>query len=194
MDQIMRKKESILTILNTERLTIRRFKPEDWQDLHAYLSLEDVIRYEPYGVFTEEESKREAASRSENPAFWAVCLKDTGTLIGNLYFQQQEPKQFETWELGYVFHSGYQGFGYATEASRELMKLGFNEFKARRMIAHCNPLNSRSWRLLERLKFRREGHALQTVYFKCDEAGNPLWHDTYSYGMLRDEWELISHS
>lgn len=182
-----------MTILNTERLTIRRFKPEDWRELHAYLSLEDVVRYEPYGVFTEEESKREAANRSENPAFWAVCLRESGTLIGNLYFQQQEPKEFGTWELGYVFHAGYQGFGYAAEACRELMKLAFTDLEARRVVANCNPENSRSWRLLERLQFRREGYALQTVYFKHDEAGNPLWHDTYSYGMLHSEWELICH-
>ena len=35
---------------------------------------------------------------------------------------------------------------------------------------------------------RREGHLLQNVYFKTDEQGNPIWMDTYLYGILKDEW------
>lgn len=46
-------------IMETERLIIRRFKAEDWQDLYDYLSKEEVVRYEPYGIYTEEESKKE---------------------------------------------------------------------------------------------------------------------------------------
>ena len=49
--------------------------PDDWHDLYEYLSQEEVVKYEPYGAFTEEQAKREAISRSNNPDFWAVCLK-----------------------------------------------------------------------------------------------------------------------
>lgn len=31
-------------------------------------------KYEPYGVFTEDESREEALRRSSDSAFWAVCL------------------------------------------------------------------------------------------------------------------------
>ena len=58
----------------------------------------------------------------------------------------------------------------------------------RRVIAKCHPDNTPSWKLLERLNFRREGFALQTVYFKYDEYGKPIWHNTYSYGLLKDEY------
>lgn len=34
--------------LETKRLWIRGFKPEDGQDLYEYLSKEEVVRYEPY--------------------------------------------------------------------------------------------------------------------------------------------------
>jgi len=60
--------------------------------------------------------------------------------------------------------------------------------KARRVVAMCNPLNERSWRLLERLGMRREGHLIQNIYFKTDASGRPLWSDTYEYGLLACEW------
>ena len=172
----------------TERLIIRRFIPEDWKDLYDYLSKEEVVKYEPYDVFNEEQSKGEAARRETDPSFWAVCLKDTGKVIGNLYFSEQSPREFQNWELGYVFNSDYHGHGYATEACQCILKYGFEQLNIRRVIAMCNPLNNSSWKLLDRLKMRREGHALQTVFFKRDKDGNPIWHDTYSYAILRTEW------
>ncbi|WP_019911943.1 GNAT family N-acetyltransferase [Paenibacillus sp. HW567] len=177
--------------METKRLLIRGFKPEDWEDLHEYLSQEEVVKYEPYGVFDEKASRDEALRRSTDHAFWAVCLKDTGKVIGNLYFQQQEPEPFRTWELGYVFNSQFQGKGYAVEACIRLLEYGFGELQIRRVAAHCDPRNSPSWRLLERLRLRREGHFLQTGYFKTDADGQPMWHDTYAYGVLGQEW-LVS--
>ena len=52
----------------------------------------------------------------------------------------------------------------------------------------CNPLNVSSWRLLERLNLRREGHLKQNIFFKYDDEGNPMWNDTYEYGILKHEW------
>jgi len=52
----------------------------------------------------------------------------------------------------------------------------------------CNPLNEPSWRLLERLGMRREGHLIKNIYFKKDECGNPIWADTLEYAVLASEW------
>ncbi len=171
--------------LETERLVIRRFKEEDWKDLYEYLSDEEVVRYEPYQAFSIEASQNEAKSRAESPAFLAVCLKENNKLIGNIYFAKQE---FKTWEIGYVFNRAYQGRGYATEAANAVIAYGFNTRGARRIVAMCNPLNTASWRLLERLGMRREGHLKQNIYFKKDEKGNPIWSDTYEYAILKDEY------
>lgn len=171
--------------IKTERLRIRRFRQDDWKDLLEYLSQEEAVRYEPYEVFTEEACIQEAVRRSESKDFWAVCLKDTGKLIGNLYLSKQD---FDTWELGYVFNVDFQGRGYAAESAKALIDNVFQCHNARRVIAMCNPLNTRSWRLLERLGFRREGHLIQNLYFKKTAEGNPIWIDTYEYGILRSEW------
>jgi Acetyltransferases, including N-acetylases of ribosomal proteins len=171
--------------METSRLKIRRFAPDDGQDLFEYLSQEDTVKYEPYDVFTEEMSRQEAINRSHNESFWAVCLKDTDKLIGNIYLAKQD---FDTWELGYVFNADFSGNGYATEAAKVLVNHVFENHNARRVVALCNPLNVPSWKLLERLGLRREGHLVQNIYFKTNDLGEPLWSDTYEYGILSVEW------
>ena len=171
--------------METERLLIRRFHPDDWKDLHEYLSQEATVLYEPYNIFAEGQSKQEALKRSGSDAFWAVCLKSSRKLIGNIYLAEQD---FETWELGYVFNADFLGHGYATEAVRALLDYAFENKDVHRIVAMCNPLNERSWRLLERLGMRREGFLLQNIYFKKDEQSVPLWQDTYEYAILRTEW------
>ncbi len=121
-------------------------------------------------------------------AFWAVCLKESGKLIGNLYFKQQEPNEGLTWELGYVFNPAYYGRGYATEAARRILRYGFEQLNAHRVIAMCNPDNTKSWKLLERLNMRRESHLIQNIFFKYDVQGMPIWTDTYEYAILRREF------
>ena len=175
--------------METERLILRRFEPDDWQDLHEYLSQEIVIKYEPYEVFTEEAGRQEAIRRSEDINFWAVCLKDCGKLIGNIYLAEQD---FDTWELGYVFNEKYHGKGYATEAARFMVDYVFRNNNARRVIAMCNPLNTASWKLLERLNMRREGHLIKNIYFKKNQNDTPIWCDTYEYAILSDEWLLCT--
>lgn len=178
-----------MEILKTERLIIRRFLPEDWKDLYEYLSKEEVVKFEPYEVFSEEASKAEAIQRSKQDIFWAVCLKENNKLIGNIYFNQQEPNEINTWELGYVFNSAYWGKGYASESCSRILKYGFEQLNVYRVVAMCNPENTASWKLMERLNMRREGQLKKNIFFKRDEAGNPIWNDTYEYAVLAEEWE-----
>lgn len=172
-------------VLKTERLTIRPFTPNDAGDLFEYLSNPEVALYEPYDTFTLEECRAEAARRSKDSSFWAVCLKDANKLIGNIYLAERD---FDTWELGFVFNPKYQGKGYAAESASAVVDHAVNSLNARRIIAMCNPQNTRSWRLLERLGFRREGHLRQNIYFKTGADGKPIWLDTYEYGLLASEW------
>ncbi|MDL2225378.1 GNAT family N-acetyltransferase [Eubacteriales bacterium OttesenSCG-928-M02] len=172
--------------METERLIIRRFKASDWMDMHEYLSNEAVVKYEPYEVFREAQSKREAANRARSREFWAVCLKATGKVIGNLYLH---PEEYNTFEMGYVMHQDYQGKGYATEAATRLFAFVFTVLRGHRIIARCNPENIASWRVMEKLHMRREGHHKKDVYFRLGEDSLPLWQDTYQYAILRKEWE-----
>ncbi|MDD4797359.1 MAG: GNAT family N-acetyltransferase [Eubacteriales bacterium] len=175
-------------VLNSQELILRPFVESDADDLYEYLCRPEVVRYEPYGVQTRRQCHEWAAQRARQDCFWAVCQKDGGKLIGNLYFQRQEPFEWNTWELGYVFNSAYWGRGYATQAARCLLRHAFEQLDAHRVVAQCNPENTASWRLLERLGMRREGHFLQNASFDSDAQGNPIWLDTFLYAILDTEW------
>lgn len=177
-----------MIIMETERLIVRNFKKEDWKDLFEYLSQKEVLKYEPENPSDEEDCRKKAEDRSKGNNFFAVCLKDTGKMIGHLFFQQIEPTDFLTWELGYIFNPAYYGRGYATEASKRILKFGFEELGAHRITALCNPENIPSWRLMERLGMRREGHFKKKGFFRLDQDGKPAWHDAYEYAILREEW------
>ena len=60
--------------------------------------------------------------------------------------------------------------------------------RAHRVVAGCNPANTRSWSLLERLGMRREAHTVRSVAFARDAGGEPMWHDAFRYAILADEW------
>ena len=173
--------------IETERLILRRFQPEDWADLYEYLSQPETVRFEPYEPFTEEAVRQEAVNRAANADFWAVVRKSDQKLIGNLYFSKQE---FDSWKLGYVFNQHHWHCGYAAEACKALMNHAFTVMNVRRVTAMCNPINESSWRLLERIGFIREGHLRKNIYFKKDADGNPIWLDTFIYGLFEDEWRI----
>jgi [ribosomal protein S5]-alanine N-acetyltransferase len=59
------------------------------------------------------------------------------------------------------------------------VKYAFQRLAARRIVAHCNPQNAASWRVLERAGFRREGLLRQNIYFRTKPDGGPDWTDTF---------------
>ena len=175
--------------METARLFIRRFVPDDWQDLYEYLSQESVCKYQPYDIFTEEDAKNEADNRTRD-YYWAVCLKDNNKLIGDIYLHTFK---YGVWELDFAFNENFQKRGYATEAAAALIDDVFSNKGAHRIEARCNPHNIDSWRLLERLGFTREGHLLQDTCFKYDKSKRPIWTDTYIYGIVATKWLERDH-
>lgn len=174
--------------METKRLIVRNFKADDYVDLHEYLSQKQVLRYEPENESNLENCKKKAAERSQGNMFLAACLKESGKMIGHVYFAQEDPAEFLTWEIGYIFNPEFYGKGYATEACLRVLQYGFEDLGAHRIIAMCNPENSASWRLLERLAMRREGYHKKKAFFRRNDDGTPIWHDAYQYAILEEEW------
>lgn len=166
--------------MNTSRLLLRGYQTGDLDDFHAYISDPEVVRFEPYLPMTREEAEAELHSRIGNPEYIAVERLSDHRLIGNLYLGQRE---FNTLELGFVFRRDCWGKGYARESCEAAIRSAF-DFGVHRIHAECDPTNENSWRLLERLSFVREGYLRSNVYFHTDSDGNPIWKDTFIYGLL----------
>lgn len=174
-------------MIETKRLKIRKFTEEDYQDLYEYLSLPLIYKYEPGEPINITQAKELAVERSKANDFWAVVLFAEKKMIGHLYFKQIEPLKYMTWEFGFIFSPKYWRKGYAKEAAKAFLEYAFNKYNTHRVVAHCNPDNMASWKLLESVGMRREGFFKKDVFFRKDAKGVPLWFDSYTYAILKEE-------
>lgn len=141
-----------------------------------------MVKYEPYKPMNREEAKENLDWRISTDEMIAVELKSSHKMIGNVYLGKRD---FESLEIGYVFHKGYWGKGYAKESCMELVRSAFAE-GIHRIFAECDPENTGSWKLLESMGFEREAHLKKNVYFWKDEKNKPIWKDTYIYAKLSE--------
>lgn len=167
--------------IETRRLVIRKCLPEDWQAIYQYTSNAEVMKYIPEGVFTEEAAKKFVDENSGDKAEkFAVVLKDEDTLIGHIAFYNVFGGH--TYEIGWVFNPKYFNKGYASEAAQSALTYGFTEMNLHRVIATCQPENTPSYRVMEKIGMRREG-----CFKKCIPNGNEWW-DEYYYAILEEEF------
>lgn len=171
--------------LETERLHIRNYQEKDIRDFYDYMSLEFTALHEDFEPLTYEQSRDLIMKRLNDDSFAIVELKSEKRCIGDLCFRMSE---YGTFEIGYDFNVNYGKKGYATEACKAFVQYLFTSLNARRVTAGCNEDNEASWRLLDRLGFRREGRFIEDVSFKCDKGGNPLYVNSVYYGILKREW------
>ena len=157
--------------------------------MHAYHSLEEVARYQYWGPRSRDEVAAEVSKWAQddgppeapNSIVFAVTLKDTGALIGDmvLLFRDREARQGE---IGFSFNPAYQRRGYATEAATAMLGIGFGSFNLHRIFGRCDARNEASWRLLQRLGMRREAHFREHALFKGE------WDEEYYYALLARDW------
>lgn len=109
-------------ILKTDRLLLRRYQPCDLQDLYAYLSDAEVVKFEPYQPMTLKEAEENLAWRIISKEMIAIELRESGRMIGNVYLGERD---FETLEIGYVLNRSFWGAGYAREGCEALIGQAF---------------------------------------------------------------------
>ena len=140
--------------LDTNRLIIRNFLPDDWQDLQDVViqyQASEWAKYEDPWPTSTEEVKGMTKFFASGDNFLAVSLKDTGKLIGLIAIGQRKEQEESVHNLGYVFHPGYSGRGYATEGCQAVMAYLFEQLGITAILTGTRPENTPSVRLLERL-------------------------------------------
>jgi RimJ/RimL family protein N-acetyltransferase len=146
--------------LETDRLVIRNFTPDDWQELQemviAYQAT-DAARFEDPWPTSAEKVKEIAGWFAGGDDYLAVCLKDVGTLIGLVAINRRQEGEQQIHNLGYVFHPGYAGRGYATESCRAAMGHLFDQLAAEGILTGTHPDNVASVALLKRLGLHEIG-------------------------------------
>ena len=165
----------------TERLILRSFQETDYDDLYEFLAQLRENEFEGYPGITYENGREYLQYRVGSDEFYAVELRETGKVIGNIYCGS---RPYEAKEIGYIINQNYQRKGYAKEALKAVMEAAFCS-GVHRIFAECDPRNECSWRLLEAAGLKREAHFHKNIFFHRDENGMPRWKDTYVYAKLK---------
>lgn len=177
-------KTDLFTIdLETDRLHIRKTKPEDIEDALEHRLDNEVSRYTSDPMTREEaitfyDKRMLPWSGQENE--WlslTIILKETGKAIGELGFNYWSVKN-QIGEFGYRLNSKYQGRGFAKEATEALIDELFNKHNVHKLMAVCDPRNTLSYRLMEKLGMVKEAHFEKQNYRRGE------WVDEYVYSLL----------
>ena len=183
--------------LETPRLILRNFQAADAEALFEYLHAPTASCFFSLRLEDLKAAQKDSLKRSETDEYVAVCLKDTGQLIGDLFAhgdhdhpeQTQAPSRADTFSVGWNFNPHFGGKGYAFEAARALCADLFDNRGARRIYAYVEDHNASSRRLCQKLGMREEGLFREFVSFQNDSAGNPIYENTMQYAILRHEWQ-----
>ena len=146
-----------MNVIETQRLIFRKLRVEDTEDLFRIYSNSETMKFMGRGSASVDEERGHIQRHIENYydtfgfGLWATVLKEHNRLIGRcgLLFQEIEGRKEP--ELAYLLDFNYWGKGLATEAARAIIKLGFEQYKFKRIIAVINPQNMSSIRVAEKI-------------------------------------------
>jgi RimJ/RimL family protein N-acetyltransferase len=178
----------IAQILRTQRLLLRDLVLSDLDEIHAYASDPLVTRFTAFGpntladtrAFLERSIVASAALPRRSYTF-AVVEHGSGSLIGSCGMEQSDLTGRQ-YIFGYCLNRQWWSSGFGTEAAGALVQFGFEHLRAHRLWAHVFLGNVASEKILQKLGFRREGLALQSLFLR------DAWHDILTFGQLQAEW------
>jgi len=166
--------------LETARLLLRPFTPADLDDLYHITRDPDVMRHIGDGhPLTHAETGRNLAliiNALHRRGFgrWALILKETGALAG--YCGLSMGKQEVGIELAYLLAKSEWGKGLATEAGAACLRYGFESLGLDKIAALTRPDNTKSRRVMERLKM------------SFVEEGSYFGYSCVRYSLAREDW------
>ena len=173
----------------TERLRLRRLALDDVDALHRVLGDAEAMVWYP-APFTRDQTvewiQRWIASYEElGHGLWAMELRETGELIGDVGLARQLVDGEHLVEAGWHTRRDMWGQGYATEGGRASVQWGFDHLGLDRVISLIRPENVASRRVAEKLGLKPWRETM-----RGPGAGWP--HTVYS--STRDEWQAIASS
>jgi len=165
--------------IETQRLIIRDFVPEDAADLQEILGDAQTMACcePPYDAEKTQQFLRSFCI--EKKGALAAVHRGAGKLIGYILFNELEPGVYE---MGWIFNRSFWRQGYAYEACRAVIDHAFGAMTAHKVFAETiDPVVSAG--LMKKLGMQLE--EIQRSQTK-DCHGN--WADLCVYGLTEADW------
>jgi RimJ/RimL family protein N-acetyltransferase len=171
-------------ILETERLVLRRFVPEDLDDLYTLYQDSEIRQFFPESILSYAQTKEELEWFSNgHPRFpelglWATMNKKSGEFMGRCGLLPWIIEERQEVEVAYLLGKKFWGQGFASEAGLGIVHYAFGELNLSRLICLIDPENSASIKVAERI-----GMSLEQRVDGIDGDGIP----TLIYSISRDD-------
>ncbi len=179
------------TIIESERLFLRKWKESDAEELYSIAKNEKVAL--PCGWMPHESVENslmliQTILGGEN--IYAICLKENGKAIGSTGFKiGKECGDFceddTQGEIGYWLGEEFWGNGYTTEIVKELVKYGFEELNLTKLWCNHFEGNAGSKAVKDKLGFKY----IKTEKDHKAERINKII-DLHVGCLTRDQWQV----
>ena len=127
-------------MIQTERLMLRPYRPDDITPLFEIFSDEENMAFYPKPYSIEEVEtiiiKNMKSYETDRIGFFAVIHNDSSKLIGNCGITNQNIDGVQEYEIGYHIHKNYWNIGYATEAACAMMEYGFSTLQLTKLCSY----------------------------------------------------------
>lgn len=173
------------TVIETERLLLRRWK---MQDMSAYLRFaadpDVMMAAGARPVLSPGEANASLKRCVEDPYIFAIVLKETGEVMGKIRYQKDYRRpNINSVSVGYELARVFWGHGYMTEALCGMVRYAFTVLQADVIgISHFTE-NHRSRRVIEKAGFIREG-VIPYAFYRFD--GRIF--DEVTYSITKEEY------
>ena len=168
--------------LHAENILLRKFRKEDAEDIFAYGSDPETLKYLVWdGLQTVDDAKAAIINYYwAKPGIFAIELKETKKCVGCIDLRM-EPEH-EKSSFGYVLNRRYWGRGYMTEALSALLTLCFEKLDLNRVESTHYIGNEASGKVMRKCGMELEGIGKREVKIKG------VFHDVAHYGITKDRW------
>lgn len=175
--------------IETNRLILRQFKKEDNIAMfNNWAADSEVTKYLTWPVHESEEITGMllddwiARYANENVYNWAIEIKETNELIGNISVVEQKEIINEA-QIGYCMGKKFWGQGYMPEAAEAVIKYLFSGTGIERIYAGHDIENAKSGRVMEKIGMKKEG-----VHRKAGRNNRGIV-DMVFYAILKEDME-----
>lgn len=139
--------------IDSDRLFLREMTMDDFDALYKVLADKEIMQHYPY-TFDEERVRawiQRNMDRYEKFGFglWAVCLKETGEMIGDCGLTLQNIEGEMLPEIGYHIRANQQRKGYAREAAAAVRDWAFANTEYPALYSYCKYTNVPSYKTAE---------------------------------------------
>lgn len=186
-----------MTIINSgyfwqgTKIRLRSTQKSDWKQWKIESSDSEAIRLMEWGIELPKNDIDVAEMSDKYDNFkdnfrkmFAIETLSNNQLVGFINLNSLDHKN-GVFSFGLGVNREYRNSGYATEATRIVMRYGFYELRMQKCNSSCVEINEASLTFHKNLGFIEEGRRRRIIYM------NGKFYDNILLGITREEFDVI---